>query len=336
MIERRQPRSSGLAPAPTVSHELAAWIARGLREAGAQSRTLEAFVATGAPRVPARVVAQVWAEAGRTTNDPAFGLRLGERAPVGAFGLLDFVAGSCTTLGEAMREIVMRFELVSDACALTLEHREGAVSLVVQGGPCDGEDVRHAVECLFSVIVSRARETTRVDLLPLRVTFARSQPCAASSSALAELLRCPLEFDAPRDELVFSSSALDLPLVTASPSVRAALDREVRILTAPSSFVRRVEEAIGASFETLTIDRVAEHLGTSVRTLQRRLASCGASFDQVADDLRRARAFEMLRDDDASIAAIAAKLGFADASAFYRAFRRWTGATPGAYRGRVA
>lgn len=336
MSEYRPPRSSGIAPAPTVSHEVAAWLARGLREAHAPSRTLDAFVASGTPRVPAGVLAREWAEAERGTGDPVFGLRLGRHAPVGAFGILDFVAGSCTSLGDAMGEVVGRFELVSDACSLSLEQGLDAVDLVLDSGMLQAEGARHAVECLFAVIVSRARETTRSELAPVRVTFARPRPCEIASAALDAFFRCIIEFDAGRDAIVFSRSTLEMELVTASPSVRAALEREVRILTAPSSFIHRVEDAMGTSFETLTIDRVARDLGTSVRTLQRRLASSGTSFDQVADDLRRARAFVMLRDGDDSIAAIAAKLGFADPSAFHRAFRRWTGGTPGAWRERVA
>jgi AraC-like DNA-binding protein len=70
----------------------------------------------------------------------------------------------------------------------------------------------------------------------------------------------------------------------------------------------------------------------SPRTLKRKLAACGTTYSDLLDELRQNRAVQLLGSDQLSIEAIADRLGYSDAANFGRAFRRWTGTTPGAYR----
>ena len=80
--------------------------------------------------------------------------------------------------------------------------------------------------------------------------------------------------------------------------------------------------------------KMARELGVSGRSLQRRLLSEGSSFSKVLDEARRDRSLELMSRPGAAVAAVAAETGFADAQAFARAFRRWTGLTPSVYRAR--
>jgi AraC-like DNA-binding protein len=82
--------------------------------------------------------------------------------------------------------------------------------------------------------------------------------------------------------------------------------------------------------------QIARRLGMSVRTLHRRLAEDGQSFQSLVSRARREAAETLLRADDHSLAEIAFLTGFSDQSAFTRAFKRWTGMTPAAFRGRDA
>lgn len=81
-----------------------------------------------------------------------------------------------------------------------------------------------------------------------------------------------------------------------------------------------------------TIEAVATALGLSVRTVQRRLESEGTTFGALLDETRREAALEYLRDPQIAIKEAAYRVGFSEPSTFYRAFRRWTGATPADYR----
>ena len=80
------------------------------------------------------------------------------------------------------------------------------------------------------------------------------------------------------------------------------------------------------------VDAVARRLGTSARTLQRRLEVEGTSFARLVDEVRRERAEAFLRANDVSVAEVSWLVGFSEQSAFTRAFRRWTGSSPTEFR----
>ncbi len=85
------------------------------------------------------------------------------------------------------------------------------------------------------------------------------------------------------------------------------------------------------------IHQVARHLATSARTLQRRLASEGSSFQEVVEEWRKEAARRHLSDSTLAIAELAFLLGYSEPAAFHRAFKRWFGVTPQGYRrGRTA
>jgi AraC-like DNA-binding protein len=77
---------------------------------------------------------------------------------------------------------------------------------------------------------------------------------------------------------------------------------------------------------------LARALGTSTRTLQRRLAGLGLDYQQVVDEVRCKRTLELLGQPTLSVLAVARAVGYADANSFHRAFRRWTGTTPANHR----
>ncbi len=102
------------------------------------------------------------------------------------------------------------------------------------------------------------------------------------------------------------------------------------------SVVQRVRHLVGQLLPTgrMGLESVADVLGTTPRTLQRRLVAEGTSFRRLVDDERRARVADYLRDTDAPLSRIAGMLGYSDQSAFNKAFKRWYGVPPGLWRER--
>jgi AraC-like DNA-binding protein len=100
------------------------------------------------------------------------------------------------------------------------------------------------------------------------------------------------------------------------------------------TLVRTVRQVISDGFALgyPHIARSAEHLGVSVRSLQRNLARAHVSYSELVDDLRRELALVRVAGRDDSISRIASELGFGDPGSFTRAFRRWTGTSPRSYR----
>ena len=112
-------------------------------------------------------------------------------------------------------------------------------------------------------------------------------------------------------------------LLERMPAATAFVDR-VRQLVA-GGLVRNGAEAVG----------VAEGLNMSRRTLQRRLRDEGTSVRDIVDSVRRDLAMRYLCEREIAVAEVAFLLGFSEASAFHRAFKRWTGTTPSIYRSRL-
>ncbi|WP_408969431.1 AraC family transcriptional regulator ligand-binding domain-containing protein [Paraburkholderia sp. BL6669N2] len=149
-----------------------------------------------------------------------------------------------------------------------------------------------------------------------------------------------VKFDCERTLLRFSVDYLDAPIRQSKRNLQKFLAR------APGDWIfesfseqlvcHRVRQYLSAALPDLpVIDLVAEHLHCSVRTLSRHLAAEGTTFQVLKDELRRDIAIQRLTDTPDTIAAIGADVGFDDPSAFHRAFRHWTGSTPGTYRRRA-
>ena len=102
----------------------------------------------------------------------------------------------------------------------------------------------------------------------------------------------------------------------------------------PDSLAKRIELLLPSYLnrEKMGLDGIADGLGVSRRTLQRRLAEDGTSLTEVVDEWRFTTAVRLLGEEFSSLADISAALGYANVPNFERAFRRWTGTTPGRYR----
>ncbi|PCE30379.1 AraC family transcriptional regulator [Burkholderia ubonensis] len=150
----------------------------------------------------------------------------------------------------------------------------------------------------------------------------------------------PVQFDSSRTLMRFSASYLDVPIRQSKRNLRKFLAR------APGDWIfesfseqlvcHRVRQYLSGRLPDLsTIEEAAASLHCSVRTLSRHLLAEGTTFQVLKDELRRDIAIQRLTDTPDTIAAIGADLGFDDPSAFHRAFRHWTGSTPGTYRRRA-
>ena len=151
------------------------------------------------------------------------------------------------------------------------------------------------------------------------------------------MFSCPLAFDAECTSLLFHSRYLSMPLLQDERTLKHFLERSpADLLSRPddgdslSSRLRRLLSRDSAQWPDL--EAVAAHLHISPQTLRRHLREEGTSFQELKDQLRRDIAIYHLGRADLSLQQIAEQLGFSEPSAFHRAFKKWTGLTPGAYR----
>ncbi len=285
--------------------------------------------------VPAEVMARAWKVAPELSGDPDFGLHSAESTPPGTYGALEYATMSSTSLVDALRRAIHYYGALGSLADPTMVQRRGLVhiglSLRCEMAP---EAARQLVEHFFALLVTRGRLLTGGRMKLARVTFVHAAP--AGTSEHARVFGAPLEFGARANELVAESHGLAVPLRSANPELLLPLERAAARLLA-----RRADDLVVRTRavvpEVLTagergLPGVARRLGMSARTLQRRLGEQGTSYATIVDQVRHELARREVSLGRRSFAEIAFLLGFSQASTFDRAFRRWTGSTPSAYR----
>ena len=182
------------------------------------------------------------------------------------------------------------------------------------------------------------RWVTNRDLRPL--AFELRFPPPADLKPYQDAFKCPLRFNAPVNALLFAHTDVTLPLPTAHPELAELHERiasEHLLRLDPAQTCHRVRAVIIRHLPDGEPRRpkIAAILGMSERTLQRRLAAEGTSFQRLLDNTRRELAQHYLGQRNISLADATYLLGFSDQSSFFRATRRWFGTSPRHYRLRL-
>lgn len=286
-------------------------------------------------RMPRWQLEALWQALGDALGDPLLGLHAVEWVPPGNAGVVEFVIVSASNAGEAIELCVRYWRLLNEAARVRVTHDAAGVSVEVRTD--DGVPMhRHWNDFTLATLASLGRKLATRPFGPR--SAALPYPRDQHSGALEALLGCPVRYDAPA--LTFSVGRDDLatPLQSSNPALRQLLTRRADELLAalpPSaSFEERLRETIDARLcrGEIAVAEVARALGTSPRSLQRRLQEGGSSFREQVDRCRRAEALRLLGRPELTLTEIAFLLGFSEASAFHRAFRRWYGAPPGEFR----
>lgn len=287
-------------------------------------------------RIPHASALAVWQEAVRQSGDDAFGIHTAEQIRPGAFDVLDYATRSSATLGEGLERLVRYHRILHDAAVVEL-HLDGDSARLTHTLPSSATALpRHPAEYIVAAWLVVARQATGLGITPAEVHFQHSRP-----SDLTEhhrLFRAPVRFDQRVNGLVLRRDVLEAPMVRADPGLCTVLERHVRELLekAPktASVGERVRQVLASQLSSSGVSAatVARKLHMSRRTLQRQLQDDGTTLQALGDALRRDLAMSYLREPEIAIAEVAFLLGFSEASAFHRAFKRWSGITPTAYR----
>jgi AraC-like DNA-binding protein len=256
----------------------------------------------------------------------------------GAFAVIEYLMRTSPDLSHALDQLV-RYERLLGSSPIFTREGDSVVQLrrVRDYEPDDVVEAAIAEFSLGSVVVIGGSATAN----PWHPTLVRfKHPAPGDVSAHERLFACPVEFEAEHSELVIANGVLDTPMAEADPRLHALLRECGR------SLIGDVEHYAEVSFDVrqhiadllprgeLTLRSVADKLGMSTRTLQHRLRAEGASFSELVDGVRTTLAQRYLIERRLSVPDIAALLGYGDASAFHRAFKRWTGMTPRQFRAR--
>lgn len=274
------------------------------------------------------------------TGEPGLAVYLGLQMRVSAHGYVGFAAMTARTVGEAL-EIACRFAPIrTTALSLHLERGPDRAALRIDEHADFGTARDVVLVGLVGGLSTIARALTGRPLDPARIGGRFETALAEPEwyARLAHVFGGPVRFGCPDHRLVFDAVVLDLPLRESDPAAlrlaRAACERALAACAPGRPLAERVRRALDDGRGGLrALPEVARALDLSARTLKRRLADERTTFRAVLDGLRRDRAGRLLRQGS-TLAEVAARLGYADAAGFSRAFKRWTGQPPGAWRER--
>ncbi len=265
---------------------------------------------------------------------PALGLRIAEGVRAQHFGVVGYAALACANLGEALQRMERFHASVYDANPAHLSVHGDTVC--IEWGVARGRPGALVDETGLASLVQLSRDLVGKHIPAREVWFVNETP--ADLAPYRQFFGGEVRFDMPCTRLVLDAAWLAHPLRKSDPELLAMMDRQAEALLQLVSQVPSAIEAWRRSLVPLiregrtTLAELARLHHTSPRSLQRRLADQGTTFQALLDETRRHLAEAHLKEGRLDLAEIALLLGYSEQSAFTRAFRAWTGQPPAQWR----
>lgn len=274
------------------------------------------------------------------TDDPAFGIYLGESIQYHSLDLVGQLIATSKDLQEALDELVKFKDLIAPYTQFSLEvnGRHAVVAFTID----DVAVLKNRVaqqDFVATAMYTLANALTGGKIYAECVRFCHGK--TAYSDEYERAFQATIEFNHSRNELQFDSALLNEPLLTSFPEyhvqVQQLAKERLKNMVGEQSLGSKVVDYIDTTLggTATQLEDVAEHFNMTPRTLQRKLKQEQFSFAGLRDHCRHERALRELSDVRIDIDEIAEHLGFSDTSNFYHAFKRWEGVSPGAYRKQV-
>jgi AraC-like DNA-binding protein len=284
-------------------------------------------------RVSYRQGSAVIRRAVELTHDPHLGLRVGAAQHLTAWGLPGFALMAAETLRDAI-ETGVRFQNLSGAMVVWSADVEEAGYVLRAELPDPALDPvvgLFLIEEAFTSVVTLTRLSVGAEFAPQSVEFAFSPP--PDTHPFTEVFRCPVRFAAAGNRIVFPPGWARRPMPGRDPVAYAStlelLEQQLASRRDQQELLEVLEISIAQSLPDVpSFAEQARRHAFSERTLRRRLAECGTTYEAVVDGVKRERVEQLLRRPEVTMRDIARQAGFSDVRALRRAVRRWHGVAP--------
>lgn len=288
---------------------------------------------------PAVVVERFLELVGERLGHSAPGLWVGENVSVDAGDLLGYAMRTADTLGGAYETAARYYDLVGTQIEVYY-HEDVEHGLFTHGvAPRLASGRRHRDELIAATMTTLGRAITGTNWTPARVTFQHARP--TDVQVHRELFGRDPEFDEPATEIAIQRDVAALPSAMADGALHEILERYASSLVTPGlgqpPLLRTLRLAIMHALPggDLSVENMARSVHFSARTLQRRLSEHDTTYAEFLRQTRRYLAEGYLYGSAVSIDEVAFLLGYANTPAFSRAFKQWTGVSPGIFRQRA-
>jgi AraC-like DNA-binding protein len=287
-----------------------------------------------ANRIPHHQIGKVWQRAGEITNDPSLGLDAAEVIFPGMYHTLSAAIYAAPNI-LTMLEYLSRYRRIFHPLSRMELQRDGRC-FRFHWGPKEPYVSHFGAEAVVAAFIGLCRQLGGADFAPSEIHIKRQLNPSAQRRYKA-FYRAPLYCSQPENTLVFAPGPLEKPLLTSNSVIEKLSVQATREYIATldeedicNTVYCKIIEALPA--RAYGEEMIAQDLHLSVRTMQRRLKDAGTSYDRLLQDTRRELALNYIRNQDLSLQEISYLVGFTKPTNFTRAFKRWTGQTPGAYR----
>ena len=302
-----------------------------LREAGVDPAALR----DPAARIPSTVWDGVGAKAAALIPDPAFALRAARSWHPSNLGALGHAWLASSTLRTGLERLQRYSRILGERAHLQLTDTRDGLRFAYDHRRRDPVLRAIGADFALSLVMDMCRMNYGATLRPMEVRLSRVR--VGDTEPYRHFYGCPIHFETNEDSFLLSRRVADEPLPTANrqlagtldsilTSQLAALDRDNIPARCKSSLLEEITSG------EVSEEYIARRLHMSRRTLQRKLAESNTTYQKLVDDTRRDLALRYMEDPRNSITDVTFLLGFSGQSAFTRAFNRWTGMSPTAYR----
>lgn len=282
-------------------------------------------------RVACEIVGTLFARAQQQRFTPNLGLAIAQATPLGAYPLLDYLVLTADTVGHSLALLSRYLRVTASPVSVNVHAGSDPVRVELESISSFGCEFEAAL------IVLRLREETGGDFAAESISFEHEPDDVA---AIARALGCPVRTGASWNGLLVGRSICALPMKRRDPILRTFLEAQADAILAAmpagagaATEVRRaLASRVGSGVTGMS--SIARQLGLSERTLHRRLADEGVTYQEVLEDVRKAAAGRYLDESTLAIGEIAYLLGYSEPAAFHRAFKRWYATTPEQFRTR--
>lgn len=275
-------------------------------------------------------------EAIKATGDGGLGLTLVCTTSPSALPLLHLLLLSCRNLREAWSVFVHYVPLVAEGLRWSLIEQGERTEIRFDPRTSCADTARFGAEFALGMVARTVQQFVPPPARPLVATWRHEKP--SYTDRYRSVFNCAQRFGQSSNSLYIPSAWLDVPQALSDArlheSLRELADAQLAAVRDKVSLAERVRLLLLTLPENaaLDIELIARRSGLRPRSLRRHLEREGSTLSTLRDEVRIDRACQALRNG-MSIAEVAEVMGYSQASAFHRAFKRWTGATPSSYQG---
>lgn len=283
--------------------------------------------------------ALIWVPLLKLSGDPLIGLHVGMGTDKLLHGMVGFLIQSCKDIDQSIRMLCRYGHMSSPMVEYRYTVNDVAILEITQNKMWlmkYPEPARHANDFLFAALVNTCCALSGKRIIPLRIELACQM---REISEYRRFFGCEVLFNKDANRIILSRETIATPLLTSDQSMFQLFNSimaDKQALLASNSTVKNLKQVLFMQFKGRipTIEEAAAALNMTPRHLQRRLQVEQATFRDIAGDVRKEIAFQLMQNSTIKISEVSDILGYSDLTAFRKAFKSWTNATPRVIRKR--